>query len=185
MLGQKLAENSAVGRKNVEQNSTSKKNAEMIKVSEKNNGADPFRKIVDGMTQFWKEDVKEMSREIVKDLKKLPEKFQEFKELWRTIDGMSIWRINRKFTKVALSREYMEEIMVDGTLVIQLAPKYSRELADETKKREIEAEIKDLEGFEVFRICILEDCKPIYKETLTEFGISRWLEVPLQYKKMI
>ncbi len=185
MFWRKLAGISAVGRKNDEHNSSSKKDAGMIKVSEKNNSVNPYRKIVDGMKQFWQEDVKDLIREIVKDVKMIPGKFQEFKELWKTIDGMSIWSINRKFTKVALSREYMEETMVDGKLVIQLSPKKSRELADETKKNEIEEKIKGLEGFEVFRICILEDCRPIYKETLTEFGISRWLEVPLKYKKMI
>lgn len=102
----------------------------------------------------------------------------EIKYLFKTIDGMSVWAINHSFTRIALSREHLEEMMVNGNLVIQLAPKNKRELADGRKKKEIEEKIKELEGFAILRLCLLEDCQPIYKETLTEFGVSRWLEIP-------
>ena len=77
----------------------------------------------------------------------------------------------------------MEEMMVDGNSAIRwISLKIAEYWLMMPKRQEIESEIIELEGFDVFRICILEDIKPIYKETLTEFGISRWLEVPLTLK---
>ncbi|MGJ7919647.1 hypothetical protein [Neobacillus sp. LXY-4] len=100
---------------------------------------------------------------------------------WKKIDGINLWRINRKFNKLALSKTYLEEQLNNGVVVIELAPKKTRELTDVTIKREIEEQVRQTEGFEVFRLCLLEDCKPVYQEKLTMYGVSRWLEVPLKY----
>lgn len=85
------------------------------------------------------------------------------------------------FNKLAFSKAYLEQKLSNGVVVIPLAPKKNRELTTPTTKREIEEKVRETAGFEVFRICLLEDCDPIYKEQLTLYGVSRWLEVPLKY----
>ena len=66
MASRKIAGTSEIWSKNDVQNSVAKKNNETTKFWWKN--------IVDGMIQFWQEDVKNASREIVKDIKMLPGK---------------------------------------------------------------------------------------------------------------
>ncbi|WP_147531679.1 hypothetical protein [Bacillus marasmi] len=99
---------------------------------------------------------------------------------WNKIDGINLWKVNRIFNKLALSRAYFEEKLTNGRVVIELAPKKNRELTKQSTQREIEEKIKATEGFEVFRLCLLEDCKPVYKEKMTTYGVSRWLEIPLK-----
>lgn len=99
---------------------------------------------------------------------------------WNKIDGINLWKVNRIFNKLALSRAYFEEKLTNGRVVIELTPKKNRELTNHSTQREIEEKIKATEGFEVFRLCLLEDCKPVYKEKMTMDGVSRWLEIPLK-----
>lgn len=101
--------------------------------------------------------------------------------IWNKIDGINFWKINRMFNKLAFSRTYLEEKIKNGVLVIPIAPKKTRELTHYSTKCEIEEKVRKSEGFEVFRICLLEECNPVYKEKLTITGVSRWLEIPLKY----
>jgi DNA-binding transcriptional regulator YhcF (GntR family) len=100
---------------------------------------------------------------------------------WKKVDGINLWKINRVFNKLAYSKAYLEEKIKNGVVVIELAPKKTRELTNSETKREIEEKVKQTEGFEVFRLCLLEDCQPVYKEKVTMYGVSRWLEIPLKY----
>lgn len=100
---------------------------------------------------------------------------------WKTIDGINLWKVNRMFNKLALSKAYLEEKKNNGIVVIELAPKKTRELTNKKTKSEIEEKVRETEGFEVFKLCLLQDCKPVYKERMTMYGVSRWLEVPLEY----
>lgn len=100
---------------------------------------------------------------------------------WKKIDGINLWRINRMLNKLALSKTFLEGKLRNGVVIIELAPKKSRELTNTSTKREIEEKVRQTEGFEVFRLCLLEDCMPVYKEKVTMYGVSRWLEIPLKY----
>jgi DNA-binding transcriptional regulator YhcF (GntR family) len=100
---------------------------------------------------------------------------------WKKIDGINLWKVNRMFNKLALSKAYLEEKLNNGIVVIELAPKKTRELTNKKTKSEIEEKVRETEGFEVFKLCLLQDCKPVYKERMTMYGVSRWLEVPLEY----
>ncbi|AGK52794.1 hypothetical protein [Bacillus sp. 1NLA3E] len=100
---------------------------------------------------------------------------------WKKIEGINLWKVNRVFNKLALSKANLKQKVNNGVVVIPLEPKKVRELTTSSAKRKIEEKVRETEGFEVFRICLLEDCDPIYKEQLTLFGVSRWLEIPLKY----
>lgn len=99
---------------------------------------------------------------------------------WNKIDGINLWKVNRIFNKLAFSRGYLEEKLTNGRVVIELTPKKSRELTNDSTQREIEEKVQATEGFEIFRLCLLEDCKPEYKEKMTMNGVSRWLEISLK-----
>ncbi len=100
---------------------------------------------------------------------------------WKKVEGINIWKVNRVFNKLALSKAHLEQKVTNGVVVIPLEPKKVRELTTSSTKRKIEEKVRETEGFEVFRICLLEDCAPVYKEQITLFGVSRWLEIPLKY----
>ncbi|WP_318505025.1 hypothetical protein [Bacillus sp. T3] len=100
---------------------------------------------------------------------------------WKKVDGINLWKVNRIFNKLALSKAYLEEKLNNGMVVIELAPKKTKELTNKAMQREIEENVRKSEGFEVFRLSLLEDCEPVYKEKVTMYGVSRWIEIPLDY----
>lgn len=99
---------------------------------------------------------------------------------WKKIDGINLWKVNRVFNKLALSRTYLEKCLSNGRVVIELAPKKTCELTKHATKCEIEEKVQATEGFEVLRLSLLEDCKPEYKEKVTMSGVSRWLEISVK-----
>jgi predicted DNA-binding protein (UPF0251 family) len=98
----------------------------------------------------------------------------------KRIDGISMWRLNRTLKKLAFARMELEKQMRKELIVVLLEPKKDKVLATSEEKREIEQLVMNLNGFETLRLCLLEDCKPVYKEKITNIGISRWLEIPVE-----
>jgi hypothetical protein len=99
--------------------------------------------------------------------------------IFKKIDGVSLWDINRMLKKLSRSKLMILEQMKDNKIVIYLPSKTEREVTSLEKKKELLREIVQLDGFESFNISVLENCRPVYKEQLTKFGVYRWIELPL------
>ncbi|WP_335376856.1 hypothetical protein [Bacillus sp. JJ1122] len=98
----------------------------------------------------------------------------------KRIAGISIWKLNRTLKKLAFARMELEKQMRKELIVVLLEPKKGSVLATPEEKKEIEQTVMALNGFETLRLCLLEDCKPVYKEKVTQSGVSRWLEIPVE-----
>jgi len=98
----------------------------------------------------------------------------------KRIAGISVWKLNRTLKKLAFARMELEKQMRKELIVVLLEPKKEKVLATLEEKKEIEQTIMALNGFETLRLCLLEDCKPVYMEKVTPSGISRWLEIPVE-----
>ncbi|UII57113.1 hypothetical protein LS684_06640 [Cytobacillus spongiae] len=99
---------------------------------------------------------------------------------WENIDGINLWSINKKLKKLASSRMEIEEKTRNHVLTIQLPSKRERELTVQTVKEELIEKIKKLDGFETLQVCLLENCEPVLKEQLTQYGVFRWIEIPIE-----
>ncbi|CAM3765654.1 hypothetical protein [Mesobacillus thioparans] len=99
--------------------------------------------------------------------------------IYKKISGISMWKLNRTLKKLAFARMELEKQMRKELIVVLLEPKKDNVLASPEEKKEIERTVQELSGFETLRICLLEDCKPVYMEKMTNNGISRWLEIPV------
>ena len=99
--------------------------------------------------------------------------------IFKKIDGVSLWEINRMLKKLSKSKLMIMEQMKDNKIVIYLPSKTEKEVTSLEKKKELLKEIVQLDGFESFNISVLENCRPVYKEQLTKFGLYRWIELPL------
>lgn len=98
----------------------------------------------------------------------------------KKIDGISLWKLNRTLKKLAFARMELEKQMRKELIVVLLEPKKDKVLATSEEKKEIEQMVMNLNGFETLRLCLLEDCKPEYREKITQTGVSRWLEIPVE-----
>lgn len=98
----------------------------------------------------------------------------------KRIAGISMWKLNRTLKKLAFARMELEKQMRKELIVVLLEPKKEKVLATPEEKKEIEQAVLELSGFETLRLCLLEDCKPVYREKLTQTGVSRWLEMPVK-----
>jgi hypothetical protein len=98
----------------------------------------------------------------------------------KRIAGISLWKLNRTLKKLAFARMELEKQMRKELIVVLLEPKKEKVLVTPEEKREIEQAVVELSGFETLRLCLLEDCKPTYREKLTQNGVSRWLEMPVK-----
>lgn len=98
----------------------------------------------------------------------------------KKIDGISMWKLNRTLKKLAFARMELEKQMRKELIVVLLEPKKEKVLATPEEKNEIERMVNELNGFETLKLCLLEDCKPVYMEKLTQSGVSRWLEIPVE-----
>ncbi len=114
--------------------------------------------------------------EEIKDLKKMKKNMEL---IFKTIDGVSLWKINRMLKKLSKSKLMILEQMKDEKIVIHLPSKLVREVTSLEMKREILREVVQLDGFESFNVSVLENCRPIYKEQITKYGLYRWIELPL------
>lgn len=99
--------------------------------------------------------------------------------IFKKIDGVSLWEINRMLKKLSRSKLMILEQMKDNKIVIYLPSKTEREVTSIEKKKELLKEVVQLDGFESFNVSVLENCQPVYKEQLTKFGVYRWIELPL------
>lgn len=99
--------------------------------------------------------------------------------IFKKIDGISLWKLNRTLKKLAFARMELEKQTRKELLVVLLEPKKEIFLATAEQKEEIEQLIMNLSGFETLKLCLLEDCKPVYREKLTKNGVSRWIEIPV------
>lgn len=99
--------------------------------------------------------------------------------IWKSIEGIQLWKLNRTFRKLAHSKIALEEQTKNNHLIIQLPSKKVREVTTQTMKQQLLKHIEELDGFDTLRVCLLDFCKPIYKEQLTQFGVLRWLEIPI------
>lgn len=96
---------------------------------------------------------------------------------WKKLHGINLWKLNRLFTKMAYSKISLEE-QINGDLIkIELKPKNSSDLIAPEMKKELEEGIKQLEGFQTLKLCLLEDCKPEYKEQRLYDRVNRWIEI--------
>lgn len=99
--------------------------------------------------------------------------------IYKKIAGINIWKLNRTLKKLAFARMELEKQMRKELLVVLLEPKKDKVLATQEEKQEIERMVHGLSGFETLKLCLLEDCKPVYREKVTSTGVSRWLEIPV------
>ena len=100
--------------------------------------------------------------------------------IFKKIDGISAWKLDRTLKKLAFARMELEKQMRKELIVVLLEPKKDKVLVTQEEKKEIELMVRNLNGFETLRLCLLEDCKPEYREKLTQNGVSRWLEIPVK-----
>jgi hypothetical protein len=96
---------------------------------------------------------------------------------WKRIHGINLWKLNRTLLKLSKSKISLEEQMNNGMITIYFQPRHSQFLIGNEQKKEIEESIQKLEGFEILRLTLLEECMPVYKEQRTLGGVSRWLEI--------
>lgn len=99
--------------------------------------------------------------------------------IFKTIDGVSLWKINRMLKKLSKSKLMILDLMKDDKIVIHLPSKKERVVTTIEMKKKLLQEVVQLDGFESFNVSVLENCRPIYKEQLTQFGLYRWIELPL------
>lgn len=99
--------------------------------------------------------------------------------IFKKIDGVSLWKINRMLKKLSKSKLMILEQMNNNKIVIHLPSKTEREVTSVERKKELLKEVVQLDGFESFNVSVLENCRPVYKEQLTKFGVYRWIELPL------
>jgi hypothetical protein len=102
---------------------------------------------------------------------------------WKSIHGINLWKLNRMFIKLAASKISLEEQIRNGMLTIEFKPKQSISLIGTEQKKEIEQAIEQLEGFEILKLCLLEECVPVYKEQRSLGIVSRWLEIHIKRDK--
>ncbi|MFE8700521.1 hypothetical protein ACFYKX_07850 [Cytobacillus sp. FJAT-54145] len=100
--------------------------------------------------------------------------------IWNSLEGINMWKLNRMLKKLAYSNLALKEQIRDNALIIPLPSKTERVLTSQSMKEEIVNTIKSLDGFETLKVCLLENCKPVYREQLSQYGVTRWLEIPLQ-----
>ncbi|WP_210366244.1 hypothetical protein [Bacillus sp. REN3] len=99
--------------------------------------------------------------------------------LLRKFDGINLWKLNKALKKLAFSRMELEKHLEKELIVILVEPKKEKILSTPEVKREIEQTVMNLSGFETLRLCALENCQPQYREKLTQNGVARWIEMPV------
>ncbi|RSD28274.1 hypothetical protein [Mesobacillus subterraneus] len=99
--------------------------------------------------------------------------------IYRKIAGINMWKLNRTLKKLAFARMELEKQMRKELIVVLLEPKKEKVLATPEEKKEIEQMVFELNGFQTLKLCLLEDCKPVYMEKVTNTGVARWLEIPV------
>ena len=100
--------------------------------------------------------------------------------IYKKIAGISMWQLNRNLKKLAFARMELEKQMRKELIVVLLEPKKEKVLATAEETKEIEEAVQELNGFETMKLCLLEDGKPVYKEKVTNNGVTRWLEIPVK-----
>jgi hypothetical protein len=101
-------------------------------------------------------------------------------KFWKKIYGINLWKLNRRLLKLASSNNLLEEQFKNGVFTIYLKPLQSSFFLGIEQKKEIEKTISELEGFEILKLVLLEECVPIYKEQRNPSGISRWIEIHIK-----
>lgn len=96
---------------------------------------------------------------------------------WKKLHGVNLWKLNRVFTKMAYSKISLKEQIKGDVIKIQFKTKHSNQLIGPEMKKELEENIKNLEGFINLKLCLLEECLPEYKEKLVFNRVSRWIEI--------
>jgi hypothetical protein len=107
-------------------------------------------------------------------------KLEAIRMIYKKIAGISMWQLNRTLKKLAFARMELEKQMRKELIVVLLEPKKEKVLATAEEKKEIEQAVQELSGFETLKLCLLEDCKPVYMEKVNNNGVSRWLEIPVK-----
>lgn len=100
--------------------------------------------------------------------------------IYKKIAGINMWKLNKTLKKLAFAKMELDKQMRKGLIVVLLEPKKDKLLASPEEKKEIERVVQELSGFETLKLCLLEDFKPVYMEKLTNNGVSRWLEMPVE-----
>jgi hypothetical protein len=98
--------------------------------------------------------------------------------MMQKIDGISLWKINRKLNRIAV-KGFSKEQLQKGFIIIPLPAKSSMEPILSSQKEFIEKTIDELEGFENLRLSQFYNYKPIYVEKKTLSEISRWIEIEI------
>jgi hypothetical protein len=99
---------------------------------------------------------------------------------WKSLHGINLWKLNRMFIKLAVSKISLEEQIQNGMLKIEFKPKQAISLIGTEQKKEIEQAIEQLEGFEILKLCLFEECVPVYREQRSLGIVSRWLEIHIK-----
>jgi hypothetical protein len=107
-------------------------------------------------------------------------KLEAIRMIYKKIAGINMWQLNRTLKKLAFARMELEKQMRKELIVVLLEPKKENVLASAEEKKEIEGAVQELSGFETLKLCLLEDCKPVYREKVNNNGVSRWLEIPVK-----
>lgn len=100
-------------------------------------------------------------------------------KMFKRIDGISLWEVNKTLKKLSKSKWALDEQVKDDAIILFLPAKLERAVTTVDVKRELLKEIESLDGFETLQVSILENCKPIYKEQVTQYGLYRWIEIPV------
>lgn len=94
------------------------------------------------------------------------------------IDGISLWKINRKLNRFA-DRGIPKEDLINGKIIISLPKKQSMEMTSTHQKSYIEKAVDELEGFENLRLSQFYIYKPTYIEKKSFTEITRWIEIEI------
>lgn len=98
---------------------------------------------------------------------------------WKKIDGINMFKLNRTFKRLATSKITMQKQIRNNILTVYLPTKQVREITSQELKQRLLDNIKKLDGYESFKVTLLEETHLIYREHPTKTGVLRWLEIPI------
>lgn len=84
---------------------------------------------------------------------------------------------------MAFSKISLEEQINNNKIKIDFKPRKAPVLIGVNDKKEIEEHVSRLDGFENLKLCLFEECVPVYKEERFYNGVNRWLEIEINIHK--
>ncbi|WML48776.1 hypothetical protein RCG23_01150 [Neobacillus sp. PS3-34] len=148
------------------------------------------------LTKKWQAKAEELNlqdSQIIMNMKKLKEKkvqqwillkqsyqarLEETLHTYQKIDGIPLWKINRKLNRLAV-KGIPKEVLEKGKLVINLPDKETVGTSSEHQIKMIERTIDELEGFENLRLSHFFQYKPNYIEKKVFGVVTRVIEIEI------